>query len=295
MADSLAQQLDALVGGFSDASSVSELSGLLANATTPTPPIGDQARSAGAPSVPPTAQQMMATPGGVGTTPAYSLLLDGSITADQIGTGEVGSDQLALLAVLADNLADNSITTQKLQDSAVTTEKIEALAITGDKIAANSIVSGHIATSGLLAEQITAGTLSLGGLDGVPDALDIYDQDGALVGIFDQNGVLFRSPGDTNLQMRFADGVLEFSADGGVNWTTAIDATGITADAIQVGTAPGGLNFLPNSSFEQRPFTTDSSRLWTLAADWAGANTTIAALINIDTSTGDLKMTTVTY
>lgn len=295
--DSLADQLIALGEEFSNNGPAS-LDALTAeNIQAPAPPSPGRTPSVGGPSSPPTATQLLASLGGqqLGGMPGYAFLQDGSITADQIGDGEVGSDQIADLAILEGKLADNSVTQAALQDSAVSTEKIATGAVTALKIGAGEITADLISAVGLGAEQITSGTLSVGGLDGAPTAIQIYDQDGALVGIFDESGVLLKDPQNTQNQVRFKDGALEFSADGGVTWDTALNANGLIANSVLVGTAQGGHNAIPNSSFEVRPFATIVSVLWTLAADWAATVTAISANINVDVSTGDLKLTTVTY
>ncbi len=165
------------------------------------------------------------------------------------------------------------------------------LQVAGDDIYLHSITTDHIVTEGLDAEVIRTGNLSIGGL-GTPPVLVIYNAAGQEIGRVDSNGMLWKDPSNLARQMRFLDGQLEFSDDNGATWDTAINADGIRANAILIGQVPGGHNLIPNSSFELADFVTMGSKLWTLAADWG---TTILTDVNVDKSTGDLKLTSVTY
>lgn len=165
------------------------------------------------------------------------------------------------------------------------------LQVTGGDIQANSITTGHIATVGLDASVIKTGYLAIGGA-GTSATFVMYNAAGLEVGRIDSSGVLIKDPTNLNRQVRFKDGTMEFTKDGGVTWGTAINADGIRADSILSGHVPGGQNLLPNSSFEMTPFLATVLKVWTLAADWG---TTIGTDVLIDKSTGDLKLSSVAY
>lgn len=165
--------------------------------------------------------------------------------------------------------------------------------ITGDDIAAGTILASHISAAGISAAAITSGTLSVGGVLGGPDIINIYNATGQLIGIVNQNGVEFRDPSNTLRRLRFLNGVMSFSSDGGTTWTTAISADGITADSIKLGTAPGGHNAIPNASFELSAFATTLGKLWTSAADWTAS--IVSSDVNVNKATTELRMTTFTY
>lgn len=165
--------------------------------------------------------------------------------------------------------------------------------VTGNDIALGTLVAAHISAAGLDASIIKTGTLSVGGTPNTPDFLLVYNSLGQEIGRWDANGLLIKDPGNSARQMRFINGTLSFSSNGGSTWTTAANADGITADAIKLGSAPGGHNAIPNSSFELSAFATTLTKLWTSAADWA---TSIAASdVNVNKTTTELRMTTFTY
>jgi hypothetical protein len=74
-------------------------------------------------------------------------------------------------------------------------------------------------------------------------------------------------------------------------------STGITYERQPDGTYlrllgdPRNNNHLVNSGFEMNPIATALTKTWTLSADWA----TATEAVNLDTSTGNLAMTTSTY
>ena len=96
--------------------------------------------------------------------------------------------------------------------------------------------------------------------------------------------------------MKFTD---EFDWDGtdpieaGIDstvWTTAIDYSGINAEAITFGAAGGGNNRLLNAGFELQAFIGSDqpvSEVWTESADWA----TATSQVNLRTDGPDLRMT----
>lgn len=76
---------------------------------------------------------------GIGSVSSNTIpgakLIDGSVTATQIGTGEVGTSEIA----------DGSVTTAKLADEAVTAAKIATGTITATQIAADAVGSSELA------------------------------------------------------------------------------------------------------------------------------------------------------
>ena len=164
--------------------------------------------------------------------------------------------------------------------------------ITGDDIAAGTILANHISAAGLDASIITAGTLSVGGLPNTADFINVYNAAGQLVASINETAVEFRDPTNPLRRLRFAAGVLQFSENGGSTWTTSISADGIVADSIKLGASPGGHNAIPNASFELSAFSTVLSKIWTVTADWTA---TIGTDVNVDKSTAELRMSTVSY
>jgi hypothetical protein len=160
-------------------------------------------------------------------------------------------------------------------------------------IAAGSIISDMISTGGLDAGVIKTGSLALGGTPNTPDFLIVYDSTGVEIGRWDQNGLVVKDPTNTDRMLRYMNGVLDFSSDGGVTWETSITADGIIADSITLGNAPGGHNAIPNASFEMSAFATTFSKVWTAAADWSA--TVAPASINLSAGVSALSMATTTY
>jgi hypothetical protein len=165
--------------------------------------------------------------------------------------------------------------------------------ITGNDIAAGSIIAEHISTTGLDASSIKTGTLTVGGVPNAPDFFIVVNSSGVEIGRWDQNGLLIKDPVNTLNQIRIINGIISFSSDGGVTWTTAISGAGITADSIKLGISPGGHNMIPNASFELSAFATTLQRLWDVAADWGAS--IAASDVNVTKTGSALVMTTVTY
>lgn len=215
--------------------------------------------------------------------------------------GQIGTDQIGTAVITATNIAPDSISTPMLQAGSVSALALAAGAVEADKIAANAVVVGKIAAgavtaasidaAGISADALKTGTLSVGGT-GRTQYVVVYNAASEEIGRWDAVGLLIKDPTNTARQVRLVDGVMAFTQDSGATWQTALSADGITADSIRLGTAPGGHNAVPNSSFELAAFTTPLAKLWTLTADWQA---TIGTDVNVDKSTGDLKMTTVTY
>ena len=171
-------------------------------------------------------------------------------------------------------------------------EVVQAPSLIGaSDIAANTVNANHITTAGLDASILTAGQLRVG-VPGSPSGFLIYDSAGVEIGRWDNGGLVVVNPANTDQVVRVLNGVLEFSQDGGTTWTTALSGAGIRADAITLGTAPGGHNNLPNSGFELAAFVTSLAKVWTSAADWG---TTIGTDVNITKTGTELRQTTFTF
>lgn len=215
--------------------------------------------------------------------PSPYELMDQQIVGPEIADAAIGET----------HIDDDSITTAKVQAGAIDTNKLAASAVTAGKIAAGAITALHVAASGIEADKITSGVLSLGGPTGMPDILVVYDSEGDEIGRWDMTGLTITDPNDPLLVMRLVAGVLEFSIDGGVTWTTAMDGYGIRADAIQLGSFAGGHNSVHNSGFEMSTaFIAEIVKVWTAAADWG---TTIGTDVNVTKTGNDLTLTSVTY
>lgn len=167
-------------------------------------------------------------------------------------------------------------------------------AIGAADIAAGSITADRIAASGIDASLVTTGTLKIGGASTAqyPDFLLIYDSTGREIGRWDANGFLIKDTANTLRQMRLLNGTMSFSGDGGVTWTTAIDAFGVRADAILLGTMPGGHNAMPNASYELAAFVSSITVIWETNQPWA---TTIGTDVNVTKNTADLRLTTAIF
>jgi hypothetical protein len=155
-------------------------------------------------------------------------------------------------------------------------------------IAAGAIIATHISATGIEAEAIRSGTLTLGGMPSTADLLLVEDSTGTEIGRWDEDGLTVIDPANTDNRLRIMSGVLSFSTDGGTTWTTAISGEGITADAIRLGTSPGGHNLVPNSGFELAEFATALSKVWTSSSDWG---TTIGTDVNVTKSGSSLVLT----
>lgn len=150
-------------------------------------------------------------------------------------------------------------------------------------------------TQQLTAGAITTGTLAIGG-PGSPPEFEAYTATGFLFMRIDTDGMLLLDPADPMRALWLYGGELRASDGytGDVDttaWDTAVTPEGINASSISFGQAPGGHNEIPNSGFEMVAFAAGLSKVWTATADWA----TGTSQVNVDTSTGDLKMSTVTY
>jgi hypothetical protein len=158
-------------------------------------------------------------------------------------------------------------------------------------VAFNSVITSILAANAITADDITTGTLRIGGLGGTPDFLLVYDISGNEIGRWDQYGLLVKDPANTDRQVRLLNGVLEFTSDGGSAWTTAVGPEGIQADSITLGTAPGGHNAVPNAGFELANFTTPLSKTWTVTTDWDDG----LSQVYVNVSGSSLTLTSAAY
>jgi hypothetical protein len=212
--------------------------------------------------------------------PAPYELLDNQIVGPEIADSAIGTVMIA----------DNAISAPKIQAGSIDANKLAANSVVAGKIAAGSISASMIAASGLVADVIRGGSLTVGGAGGA--VVTVLDVDGNTIGLWDQTGLYITDPLNPLLQMKLVNGVLSFSQDAGLTWTTAISGQGISADAITLGTAPGGHNSIPNASMELVDFSTTITKIWTVAADWG---TTIGTDVNVTKTGADLLQTTYTY
>jgi hypothetical protein len=245
--------------------------------------------------------------GDMDTEPIRTPEYQGPIGGDYIDDNAIGEAHIADLAITGDKLADLAIALRHINDNAVGDAQIAADAIRTRHIAADQVVASHIlageittnhiSTAGISALKIIGGTLSLGGLTDTPAILDCFDDNGDLIMRVDEDGLLCLTPGDPNQAMRFKNGVLEFTENFAVGaalatWGTAISATGIRADSIRVGIAPGGHNLIPNSSFEITPYVANLSHDWTTTADFTA---TVGTPVNVTASGNALTLTDIIY
>jgi hypothetical protein len=174
-------------------------------------------------------------------------------------------------------------------------------------LAVHALAAQFVNTGVLDANRVNTGTLTLGKVltsGGTKVGIYVYDSNSRFIGWWNETGMLMVNPANTKEAMRLNSGRLEFtlefagfasapnpppaSAMEATVWTTAITPRGINAEAITFGTARAGHNILPNSGFELQAFsiTAESSTTWDLTAQWGLAS----GGINLDTSTGDLKL-----
>jgi hypothetical protein len=213
----------------------------------------------------------------------------------------VGQPDVGANAILANMILAGEIKTIHLESEIIRTEDLIADGvIKGRHIDVLTINAGHIASTGLDAEQIRGGDLTIGGPTPAgdertnPQRIRLLDPAGNEIALLDVDGMLLKDSTNPLKQLRWNNGVLTFTEDGWITSGVAIDGRGIVADSILVGTAPGGHNSIPNSSFERTPLVAAAtSKVWTSAVDWQAhlASTDI----NIDDSATELKLSSVAY
>jgi len=114
---------------------------------------------------------------------------DGTVSADDIGTGAVGSDEIANGAVRSVDILDKSVTGTDIADVAVTSANIADGAVggaaildksvTGADIADNAVTSAHIApgavtNAGLALNAVHSGNIADGSVTTVDLAPDVF-------------------------------------------------------------------------------------------------------------------------
>lgn len=160
-------------------------------------------------------------------------------------------------------------------------------------LAVNSVVTQLLNAGTISATAIQGGSLAVGGLAGATTQVAVYDSQGRLAGLWANNGLTVYDPANSSNLIRLASGAVQFSDDGGSTWSTAMDARGITADSILLGSLTGGPNSVPNAGMELTAFSSLFTTLWDVGADW-DADIQVASTINIASTanTGDLKLVT---
>jgi hypothetical protein len=226
-----------------------------------------------------------------GVAPNPDLLVDQEVLPPSVAVppGSIDSGKIAADAITEDHITQGAVTNDELADLSVSTPKLEDNAIVPIKVNEGAITAEKINAEGIPGDLITSGDIRVGVIEGNPDTLVVYDSEGEEIGRWGSEGLLISDPHNPDYLIRLSHGELEFSSDGGITYTTAISSEGITADAIKLGTFPGGMNRIPNSGFEMAAFSAPLTKVWTLAADWG---TTIGTDVNISKSTDDLKLTT---
>ena len=159
-----------------------------------------------------------------------------------------------------------------------------------EDIAANSVSTTHISTVGLDASVIKTGYLAVqtsnsDRIDGIRifDTASVAADD--LVARWDENGLIIYDPADTGNYVKITSGAIYLYKSGQSTPITAITPDGIDASAITFGKLPGGVNTVPNSSFEVGSYSVDTTAAHTTF-------TTGAAATNATYSAGSITITT---
>jgi hypothetical protein len=162
-------------------------------------------------------------------------------------------------------------------------------------LAVNSVVTTLLNAGTISADYISGGSVKVGGLVGATTQVAVYDSIGRLAGTWSDGGLVVYDVLNNQRRIRLDGGSLQFSRDGGATWETGMDADGITASAILLGSLAGGPNAIPNAGFELTDFQTPYTATWDLTAQWSADVPTAGTYrVNVDRSTGDLKLTTYT-
>jgi hypothetical protein len=123
----------------------------------------------------------------------------------------------------------------------------------------------------------------------------VYDALGRLVGKWTPDGIEVLDPNNPNYKMAIAESSLYiFDITDPLNpfATVSITPLGIDAASVTFGSARGGHNLIPNSSFELGKFSATDTRnqTWDVAADWNAAGSRQGADVNVNTNANDLTM-----
>jgi hypothetical protein len=169
-------------------------------------------------------------------------------------------------------------------------------AIPADEMFWSEAIIEDLFAGNLSADWITSGSITVGG-GGNADGIIVLDSAGREIGRWDENGLSIVDPANDDYQMLIKDSslvILDKTDPANPIERVSITPLGIDAASITFGSARGGHNLIPNSSFELGQFGASqiTTYTWTAAADWNA--TRIGSDTNITTGTGDLKMTAVT-
>jgi hypothetical protein len=129
-------------------------------------------------------------------------------------------------------------------------------------VAYDSIIANHIRAGAVTADKLGAGYIRVNTTaEHVPDGIEVVDGTGALLGRWDEAGlIVFEEAGDPLRHVRVSGGAVKVTTDGGDEvspagtYEAAITPDGINASRITFGQAPGGHNLIRNSSFELNDF-----------------------------------------
>jgi len=158
-------------------------------------------------------------------------------------------------------------------------------------LAVNSVVTTLLNAGTISADYISGGQLTVGGLAGATTQVAVYDSLGRLAGTWSDTGLVVYDVANSDRRIRLDGATLQFSTDGGATWSTAIDADGITASAVLLGSLAGGPNAIQNAGYELTDWQTPYTKAWTATADWSADIPTAGTYrVNVDRSTGDLKL-----
>lgn len=172
------------------------------------------------------------------------------------------------------------------------TASVTPTLIGASDVAFNSVVTNLLAAGVISADALSAGSLRIGGTDGISGIF--VESGGEVVGLWDADGLKIIDPSDASRYLLIDAGEIRFTTDDGATFPTAITPEGINASAIKFGSAPGGHNVVLNSSFELTGFVSAPFTFtFTDTTNWAAANR-VTALANITEGT-DLSMTTPGY
>jgi len=171
------------------------------------------------------------------------------------------------------------------------------VALPGDSLVWDEAMIEELFAGNIDADWITAGTLKVGG-PGQSSAIEVYDGAGNLIGRWSTEGIEVFDPDNPNYKMAIAESSLYiYDVTDPLNpfATVSITPLGIDAASVTFGSARGGHNLIPNSSFELGQFSATDLRnqVWDVAADWNAAGSRQGADVNVSTNAFDLNMTVV--
>jgi hypothetical protein len=192
------------------------------------------------------------------------------------------------------------------------------LLVGSSDLAVHALAAEFINAGILDANRVNTGVLTIGKTTAPagrkPTGIVVYDSLARFIGWWDQTGMLMVNPSSPKQAMWLNAGMLQFTSNlrgyedaalpenqppypplpSVLNpptvWATAVSPEGINAEAITFGSAQAGHNLLPNSGFELQAFSGTAEATpatFTTSADWTAGT----GKINLDTSTGDLKLT----